>query len=499
MYEGVLAIWYDLWLVVVGFGASVVLTLAIIARTEWRGNGLVVAIVMVLAVLAGLPLIMMRFGVPPAISDPYPVGYLSIGGVIVAIVLGAGRLLYLRSRSQYALSPAEPEGLMTGDLEQEQAFGEGTLTALDEVTPEQGVEVSALTGGEPAAQEATAWLHFTAGPRAGQSIPLPTGTVNLGRGIDNDIILDDATVSRNHAAITYVDNEYYVGDAGSMSGTMVEGVPATRTPLSSGATLKMGEAELVFMRTEAAAGSATSVGDAGPTGGAAAAPGETVVMQPAESTVMAWLAVTCGPSKGKTYQLKEGDNTIGRSPENDLSIEDTAVTRRHAMVKVQEDRFVLVDLGSRGGTKVGDRRLEGRTISTGGVITVGQTRLSLVEVEAGEPMPGTISGETMVDMGGGGSAVLIAQSGPDSGKSFPLSQGDNSIGRDPSSEVLLSDDTVSRSHAMVRAEQDRLLVFDLGSRAGTLVNGDPIRGHELSAGDSISVGHSQVVLMQPGS
>ena len=59
MYEGVLAIWYDLWLVVVGFGASVVLTLAIIARTEWRGNGLVVAIVMVFAVLAGLPLTMM--------------------------------------------------------------------------------------------------------------------------------------------------------------------------------------------------------------------------------------------------------------------------------------------------------------------------------------------------------------------------------------------------------------------------------------------------------
>jgi pSer/pThr/pTyr-binding forkhead associated (FHA) protein len=321
--------------------------------------------------------------------------------------------------------------------------------------------------------------------------------------MENDVVLDDATVSRNHATIAYQDGEYYIEDAGSMSGTMVEGIAATRTLLASGATLKMGEAELVFMQTEPEAAGA-AVGATGTGGGAtgtgAAGPGETVVMQPPQSGVMAWLAVTSGPSKGKTYQLREGENTIGRSSDNDLAIEDTSISRSHAMVRVQDDRFVLVDLGSRGGTKVGDRRLEGRTISTGGVVTVGQTRLNLVEVEGQEPLePGTMSGQTIVDLPGGGSAVLIAQSGPDSGRSFPLAQGDNSIGRDPDSEVLLTDDAVSRRRALIRAEQDGFVVFDLGSRSGTLVDGEAMTGQELSGGDTISVGRTEVVLMQPGS
>ena len=64
--------------------------------------------------------------------------------------------------------------------------------------------------------------------------------------------------------------------------------------------------------------------------------------------VMAWLAVTAGPQKGMTYQLKIGDNTIGREG-CDLVIEDTAVSRRHAMIKVQGASFLLIDTGSLGG------------------------------------------------------------------------------------------------------------------------------------------------------
>ena len=349
-------------------------------------------------------------------------------------------------------------------------------------------------------EETTAWLHFTAGPRTGQSIPLPTGTVTVGRGLDNDIILDDATVSRNHATIAFQNNEYYIEDAGSMSGTMVEGVPATRTRLPSGATLKIGEAELVFMRTESAASSIPGTGSAAGVSRTGAGPGETVVMGRPQSGILAWLAVTDGPSKGRTYQLREGDNTIGRAGENDFVIEDNAISRRHAMVRVQDDRYVLIDLGSRGGIRTGNRVIEGKSIASGGVITLGNTRLSLVQVENQEELPpGTMSGQTIVGRPSGSLAVLIAQSGPDSGRSFPLIEGDNTIGRDPGSQVLLTDEAVSRRHSMVRLEGDGLLVFDMGSRTGTSVNGEVIQGQEISVGDRFSIGRSEVVLMRPGS
>ena len=42
-------------------------------------------------------------------------------------------------------------------------------------------------------------------------------------------------------------------------------------------------------------------------------PAETVVMDQPQD-VMAWLAVTAGPLKGQSYQLKVGDNTIGPGP-----------------------------------------------------------------------------------------------------------------------------------------------------------------------------------------
>ena len=504
-FTGLLAFWYDSWLVVIGLVAAVALTAMVVVREDWTGAGPAVVAVLGLSILACLPLSMLRMGMLLAIDDPSPLGYLCILGTLVSIGLGAGRL-YLRTRAEReqgigAWSEGALDEGMSGEVTAQMQLGteagieplqaDGGLAAG--VTPAEGmVQVTGFTQAVQQAQ--TAWLHFTSGPREGQTIPLPAGNVNMGRGIDNDIVLDDATVSRDHATIAFQDGDYYIEDAGSMSGTMVEGMPATRTMLTSGATLKMGDAEFVFMRTEAGAPGTES------TGTGSAGPAETVVMERPQSEVMAWLAVTGGPSKGKSIQLREGDNTIGRSPENDLSIEDPAISRGHALVRVQDDRMVLVDLGSRGGTRVGNRSIRGRTVSTGGVIEVGQTRLGLVEVEGQSPPElGTMSGETVVDAPSGGMAVLVAQSGPDSGKSFPLVHGDNLIGRDAGSNVLLTDDVVSRRHAMLRAEDNRYLVFDLGSRSGTVVDGNPVAGHEISGGATISMGQSEIVLMQPGS
>ena len=228
-------------------------------------------------------------------------------------------------------------------------------------------------------------------------------------------------------------------------------------------------------------------------------PGETMAIE-RPATVMAWLAVTKGAQKGMTYQLRLGDNTIGRDSGNDLTVEDSAISRHHAMVKVQDDSFTLVDMGSRAGTRVAGKTLKGKDIGPAGVVEIGETRLNLVRVEDAGPGAAPVSnaGETIVDMPGGGGGVLIAQSGPDAGKSFPIATGDNVIGRGADSAVLLNDDTVSRRHALIRSEEGRFVVFDLGSRTGTLVNGDPIGGHRLLAGETIALGGAEIVLMQVG-
>jgi len=62
------------------------------------------------------------------------------------------------------------------------------------------------------------------------------------------------------------------------------------------------------------------------------------------------------------------------------------------------------------------------------------------------------------------------------------------IGRRPYNDVQLDDLTVSGEHALVRVRKGAVVVHDLGSRNGTLVNGLPIQQRTLADGDVIDIG-----------
>ena len=499
-----LAFWYNTWLVLLGFIVAVVLAVLVVTARQWSGLNLVLTVLVILGVLGALTLALIRIGLDINVDDYETVGGISVAGTALALVASAVFLVMRRYQERRTIGPDAPDALepsITPIPELATEGATGTIDDIDSATATLMAEPDATpTPDQPVgAPSPTAWVHFSSGSMAGQTIPLDPSGTSLGRGADNDIVLDDTTVSRRHASISFHDGNFFMEDNESASGTLVEGMQATRTMLQSGSVMRLGETEMVFMESETAPG-AEAAGAGAPA--SAGAPGETMVAQPPQEVVMAWLAVTTGSRKGQTYQLRIGDNSLGRGAENDMVIEDNVVSRSHAMVRVRDDQMVLVDLGSRGGTKVAGKTLVGKSIASGGVVRIGQTTLNLVEVEAGAPAPGPVSSaaETMVEkQGAGAGAVMIVQSGPDAGKSFPLVHGDNAVGRDPGGEVVLSDDAVSRRHALIRNEQDKIIVFDLGSRTGTQVDGEPLRGHVLSAGETITLGSTELVLMQPGS
>ena len=62
------------------------------------------------------------------------------------------------------------------------------------------------------------------------------------------------------------------------------------------------------------------------------------------------LRAESGPLAGQSFALDRSPFTIGRSADSDLVVPDTPVSRRHACLELQGDRWFLRDLGSSNGT-----------------------------------------------------------------------------------------------------------------------------------------------------
>jgi transcriptional regulator with GAF, ATPase, and Fis domain len=92
-----------------------------------------------------------------------------------------------------------------------------------------------------------------------------------------------------------------------------------------------------------------------------------------------------------------------------------------------------------------------------------------------------------------GPARLEAVSGPLEGRSFPLTEHELSIGREPSNQISLLDSLVSRRHCVIRKNGEGFLIQDLDSRNSTFVNSLPVKERLLADGDQIRVGKSILV------
>ena len=82
-------------------------------------------------------------------------------------------------------------------------------------------------------------------------------------------------------------------------------------------------------------------------------------------------------------------------------------------------------------------------------------------------------------------------------KTLPLREGENLVGRHPASDVWISGSSVSRTHARIVAEPDRVVVEDRGSRNGTFVEGKRIAApHVLVDGCTVTFGSEQATFRQ---
>lgn len=83
-------------------------------------------------------------------------------------------------------------------------------------------------------------------------------------------------------------------------------------------------------------------------------------------------------------------------------------------------------------------------------------------------------------------------------RTYWLTQTRTVIGRRATNTLVLDDLTVSGEHAVLMAGQQDVVIQDLGSRNGTLVNGAPVARALLNDGDSIDIGIYRLVYRRAG-
>lgn len=228
---------------------------------------------------------------------------------------------------------------------------------------------------KPVALAKLIWTHPETG--ALQEFVLHEGdTVRIGRSQDNEIYIQERTVSRHHASVIYKSGVFTIQDMVSANGVFVNDERVTEPyPLIHGDVIRLFTPILRFEALPFEADSAPPLID------------ESQMEQTAEKPLpieamedgLPYLTIASGDRMGERISLDQEVITFGRAVSNatwDITLPDHAVSRPHARVYKQDEDWFVEDLGSSNGTMVGGNfisrpiRLVDETIITMGETTI---------------------------------------------------------------------------------------------------------------------------------
>jgi hypothetical protein len=69
-----------------------------------------------------------------------------------------------------------------------------------------------------------------------------------------------------------------------------------------------------------------------------------------KAPVVGWFVAMSGVQKGEDFRVRDGQNTLGSSPDSDIVIRDVTVSGHHASIRHKDQKFILTDLDSTNGT-----------------------------------------------------------------------------------------------------------------------------------------------------
>lgn len=185
-----------------------------------------------------------------------------------------------------------------------------------------------------------------------------------------------------------------------------------------------------------------------------------------------------GTPAEKSWNLRRPITLIGSRRTAHILLRHPEVSKAHCVVLNTGHHVIARDLNSRTGVLVNGQSIRSVEIRDGHVMKIGP-----VEIEFSIQ-----SGTEHMDRDPLKMPCPLNLARKDSEERWLLSEAICVIGRKPGTDVFLDHTDVSLAHAIVCCVNDRLSLFDLGSRTGTWLNGQPIQFAYLKGGDTIRVG-----------
>ncbi len=148
-------------------------------------------------------------------------------------------------------------------------------------------------------------LTMQQGPNTGKSFEIAKDVLTLGRDVSNDIVINDAEVSRHHSRFTRQGDGYAVEDLGSTNGTFVNGMRLTGSrALAHSDVVALGETILLGYEMIAAEVASTAE--------AAAPPPAQVMSRPVSTTAPDLPEPSREPQMAEPVQDESGGRSTRR-------------------------------------------------------------------------------------------------------------------------------------------------------------------------------------------
>ena len=189
--------------------------------------------------------------------------------------------------------------------------------------------------------------------------------------------------------------------------------------------------------------------------------------------------------------------TIGRTADNDIVLPVGSISRRHATLYIDHGVVFIIDHQSANGVYVNAARVEGSSeVRPEDTVRVGGYQLM---IEASVEVSDRGGYQTAVVHPNQAHAKLMIIKGPLAGKEFLLFEPISVVGRTQENEVTITDNSVSRRHALIdRKDDGSYVISDQGSSNGTFVKGKRLKGAMRAwHGDKIAFGKVECLLVDP--